>query len=127
MPERPAKASSPGLLAFCELQLHLDAREAQREVFFFSIQREVFRLVHALQEEWIRARKEKNLKLRIFIYLYESSRSGYLAELAFSAYAYIDGHRLLPVLAILGRRHHSAAISPWRLQIMLHRISDPFI
>jgi hypothetical protein len=61
MPERPAKTSSPGLLAFCELQLQLDAREAQREVF---------RLVHALQEEWIRARKEKNLKLPIFIYLY---------------------------------------------------------
>jgi hypothetical protein len=57
----------------------------------------------------------------------KSSCSCYLAELAFPAYAYIDGHRLLPALPILGRRHHSAAISPRRLQIMLHQISDTII
>ena len=80
------------------------------------------RLVHVLQEEeWIRTRKEEEFLFSSVSN--ESSCSCYLAELAFPAYAYIDGHRLLP---ILGRRHHSAAISPGGLQIMLHRIGDTF-
>jgi hypothetical protein len=41
----------------------------------------------------------------------------YLAELAFPAYAYVDGHLLLSLLPLLGRRQHPAAISSGRLHI----------
>jgi hypothetical protein len=61
-------------------------------------------------------RRRNNLNLPIFICLL--MLYSYLAELAFPAYAYVDGHRLLSLLPQhLGRRQHPAAISSGRLHI----------